>query len=83
MFFLTGCAGFSGKSGESISDRSQEMAEVPVYERTTEVFLLAEDANPYMTAYTENGFYYFVMETEGYRFFIRHMTAGMRYPSVW
>ncbi len=80
LLLLTGCAGFSGKSGESISVRNQEIAEVPVYERTTAVFSLAEDANPYMTAYTENGFYYFLMEAEGYRFFYQAYDGGDAMP---
>ena len=38
-------------------------ANAPTYERQTERYLLKEGANPYKVSYCENGFFYYLMET--------------------
>lgn len=60
LIFLTGCTA-PGVSGRGTADTA---AEVPFYTRDTSQTVLQRDYNPYMMEFTENGVFYFVMESE-------------------
>lgn len=69
LLLLAGCSFSAGESREILSGEKQSAAEAPAYERSTSQFRLAEDANSYMTDYTPDGFFYFVMGENEYQFY--------------
>lgn len=69
LLLLTGCSFSAGEGREILSGEKQPAAEAPAYERSTSQFRLAEDANSYMTDYTPDGFFYFVMGENEYQFY--------------
>ena len=60
---LSGCSPRGDGGGETRPGEAHGAGQAPVYERNTTVFQLAENANPYMTDYGADGFFYFVMGT--------------------
>lgn len=69
LLFLAGCGQktgeYAGGLGREDNDKADQAKKIPVYERSTSRYSLPEDAIPYKMAFTEQGFFYYVMEMQG------------------
>ena len=88
VFFLVGC----GKSQNDYDITSPEPLgqkdDSPLYERKTTIFPLKENANPYMIRCSEDGIYYFAMETNEsdeneYQFYFQAFEVGHTMSFTW